>query len=99
MLLVERGEPGSEASRGNAGVLAIYECVPLDTRSLLKALPRLLFDRSSPLSISACALDCRPGCCVFLELVSTRALGQNAAALGWPRCSREARIRGRIGRP
>lgn len=52
VLLVERDEPGAGASRGNAGVLANYECVPLGTPSVLKALPRLLFDRLSPLSIS-----------------------------------------------
>ncbi|HEY0683680.1 MAG TPA: FAD-dependent oxidoreductase [Steroidobacter sp.] len=56
VLLVDRDEAGSGASRGNAGVLANYECVPLGTPSVLKALPRLLFDAKSPLSISVTAL-------------------------------------------
>lgn len=56
VLLVDRAEPGSGASCGNAGVLATYECVPLGTPSVLKALPRLLFDPASPLSISISAL-------------------------------------------
>lgn len=56
VLLVDRDEPGAGASQGNAGILATYECVPLGTPSVLKALPRLLFDPSSPLSISPSAL-------------------------------------------
>jgi D-amino-acid dehydrogenase len=56
VLLIDRSQPGLGASFGNAGVLAAYECVPLGTPSVLKALPRLLFDPSSPLSISISAL-------------------------------------------
>lgn len=56
VLLIDRNEPGSGTSRGNAGVLATYECVPLGTPSVLKSLPRLLFDSNSPLSISLSAL-------------------------------------------
>lgn len=56
VLLIDRDEPGGGASRGNAGVLATYECIPLGTPSVLKALPRLLLDPSSPLSISPSAL-------------------------------------------
>jgi D-hydroxyproline dehydrogenase len=56
VLLVDREEPGEGASRGNAGVLANYECVPLGTPSVLKSLPHLLFDTNSPLSISLSAL-------------------------------------------
>jgi glycine/D-amino acid oxidase-like deaminating enzyme len=56
VLLVDRDEPGAGASRGNAGVLATYECVPLGTPGVLRSLPRLLFDVDSPLSISLSAL-------------------------------------------
>lgn len=56
VLLIDRDEPGSGASFGNAGVLATYACVPLGTPSVLKSLPQLLFKRSSPLSISLSAL-------------------------------------------
>lgn len=56
VLLIDRDEPGAGASRGNAGVLATYECVPLGTPSVLKSLPRLLFDANSPLAISLTAL-------------------------------------------
>lgn len=56
VLLVDRDEPGEGASRGNAGVLANYECVPLGTPSVLKSLPQLLFAANSPLSISLSAL-------------------------------------------
>lgn len=56
VLLIDRDEAGSGASRGNAGVIANYECIPLGTPGVLKGLPRLLFDPDSPLSISASAL-------------------------------------------
>lgn len=56
VLLIDRNEPGSGTSSGNAGVLATYECVPLGTPGVLKSLPRLLFDSNSPLSISLTAL-------------------------------------------
>lgn len=56
VLLIDRDEPGAGASRGNAGVLATYECVPVGTPHVLKDLPRLLFDANSPLSISISAL-------------------------------------------
>lgn len=56
VLIVDRDEPGAGASRGNAGVLATYECVPLGTPSVLRSLPQLLFDVNSPLSISVSAL-------------------------------------------
>lgn len=56
VVLVDRDTPGSGTSRGNAGVIANYECVPLGTPSVLKSLPRLLFDSSSPLSIAPSAL-------------------------------------------
>lgn len=56
VLLVDRNEPGLGASFGNAGVLAAYECIPVGTPSVLKSLPRLLFDPASPLSISFSSL-------------------------------------------
>lgn len=56
VLLIDRDEPGRGASGGNAGVFATYECVPIGTPSVWKALPRLLVDSMSPLSISLTAL-------------------------------------------
>jgi D-hydroxyproline dehydrogenase len=56
VLLVDRNEPGSGTSHGNAGILATHECVPLGTPGVLKALPQLLFSPTSPLSISPSAL-------------------------------------------
>lgn len=55
-MLLERHEPGAGTSSGNAGVIANYACIPLGTPSVLKSLPRLLFDPASPLSISLSAL-------------------------------------------
>lgn len=56
VLLVDRNEPGTGASQGNAGVLAIYECLPVGTPGVLKSLPQLLLNPDSPLSISPTAL-------------------------------------------
>ncbi len=60
VLLVDPGEPGSGASYGNAGTIADYAVVPVGTPGVLRGLPRLLFNRNSPLAI-------RPG--GFVQLV------------------------------
>ena len=39
------------ASAGNAGILAVSDCVPIGTPELLRQLPRLLFGRNSPLTL------------------------------------------------
>lgn len=47
---------GSGASFGNAGMIADYAVLPVGTPDVLRNLPSLLFDRSSPLSIRRAAL-------------------------------------------
>jgi D-hydroxyproline dehydrogenase len=82
VLLVDRDEPGSGASHGNAGVMANYECVPVGTPSVLKALPRLLFDPASPLSISPSAVpQLSPWLWRFARASSKARARQNAVAL------------------
>jgi D-amino-acid dehydrogenase len=49
--LLDPAAPGSGASHGNAGTVADYAVLPVGTPSVLRALPHLLFDRSSPLAI------------------------------------------------
>lgn len=44
------------ASYGNAGVIADYAVMPVGTPDVLRDLPRLLFDRDSPLAIRHAAL-------------------------------------------
>ena len=54
--LVDPGEPGMGASYGNAGTIADYAVMPVGSPDVLKNLPSLLFDRSSPLSIRRAAI-------------------------------------------
>lgn len=56
VLLIDRAEPGSGASYGNAGTIADYAVQPVGTPEVLKSLPGLLFDRNSPLAIRKAAL-------------------------------------------
>ena len=48
--------PGSGASYGNAGTIADYAVMPVGTPDVLRNLPSLLFNRTSPLSIRTGAL-------------------------------------------
>jgi D-hydroxyproline dehydrogenase len=54
--LIDPNPPGSGASYGNAGTIADYAVMPVGTPDVLRALPSLLFDRNSPLSIRHAAL-------------------------------------------
>lgn len=56
VVLVDPAAPGGGASYGNAGTIADYAVMPVGTPSVLKNLPSLLFDRSSPLAIRRAAL-------------------------------------------
>lgn len=49
-VLDPRGFAGG-ASAGNAGILAVSDCVPIGTPELLRQLPRLLLSRDSPLTL------------------------------------------------
>ncbi|HTK02087.1 MAG TPA: FAD-dependent oxidoreductase [Bordetella sp.] len=49
-VLDPRGFAGG-ASAGNAGILAVSDCVPIGTPELLRQLPRLLRGRDSPLTL------------------------------------------------
>jgi len=54
--LIDPAPPGSGASYGNAGTIANYAVQPVGTPDVLRNLPSLLFDRTSPLSIRRAAL-------------------------------------------
>ena len=56
VMLVDPQEPGSGASYGNAGTIADYAVMPVGTPAVLRDLPRLLFDRHSPLAIRRAAI-------------------------------------------
>lgn len=49
--LIERGEIGGEASRGNAGLISADDCVPIGTPGVLLGVPRMLLDPLEPLTI------------------------------------------------
>ncbi|MGP1355233.1 NAD(P)/FAD-dependent oxidoreductase [Roseicyclus sp.] len=52
VVLIDPAPPGSGTSSGNACTLATYACLPVNDPSVLRDLPRLLFGRDSPLSVS-----------------------------------------------
>jgi len=49
--VVEKGEPGRGATFGNAGSFGTASCVPFSLPGVLKRVPKMLFDRQSPLKM------------------------------------------------
>ena len=49
--LVEKGEPGMKASFGNSGSFGTASCVPFALPGVLKKVPKMLFDSTSPLKL------------------------------------------------
>ena len=49
--LIDRDAPGQGASFGNAGYLSFDSLMPLARPSTLKSLPRMLTDRTGPLTV------------------------------------------------
>lgn len=56
VLLVAPEDEETGASYGNAGVIADYAIMPVGTPDVLRDLPRLLFDRDSPLAMRHAAI-------------------------------------------
>ncbi len=56
VLLVERNGVGEGCSSGNSGLVSISGSIPLASPGLVRALPRLLFDKRGPLTVSAAYL-------------------------------------------
>ncbi len=50
--LIDPEDPGSGTSSGNAGTIADYGCVPVNSPDLFKRLPALLTSKDSPLSLN-----------------------------------------------
>ncbi|MGD8348760.1 MAG: FAD-binding oxidoreductase [Gammaproteobacteria bacterium] len=50
--LIDPDEPGSGTSSGNAGTIAEYGCIPVNSPQLFTRLPKLLFSRDSPLTLN-----------------------------------------------
>ncbi len=49
VLLVDENPPGTGVSFGNAGTIANYACVPVNSPGIIRSLPSLLFSKESPL--------------------------------------------------
>ena len=49
--LIDRDEPASGASHGNAGVISPWTCVPQSMPGMWKSVPKWLFDPDGPLSV------------------------------------------------
>jgi glycine/D-amino acid oxidase-like deaminating enzyme len=82
VVLLDPNMPGSGASYGNAGTIADYAVMPVGTPEVLRNLPRLLFDRNSPLSIRPGALfSLAPWLVRFAAQSRPSAAARNAAAI------------------
>ena len=51
--LIDKDKPGEAASSGNLGQFGIASCIPQSMPGLIKKLPRLIFDSSSPLKLKS----------------------------------------------
>jgi D-amino-acid dehydrogenase len=82
VVLVDPETPGMGASYGNAGTVADYAVQPVGTPGVLRGLPKLLFDRGSPLSIRHAALPAlAPWLLRFARQSLPAAARRNALAL------------------
>lgn len=82
VVVIDPEPPGSGASWGNAGTIADYAVDPVGTPSVIRDLPRLLFDRHSPLAIRRMALPgLAPWLLRFLRQSMPGPSRRNAAAL------------------
>jgi D-amino-acid dehydrogenase len=52
VILVDPEDPGSGTSSGNAGTIADYGCVPVNSPDIFRRLPSLLTSKESPLSLN-----------------------------------------------
>ncbi|MEM9494694.1 MAG: FAD-binding oxidoreductase [Pseudomonadota bacterium] len=82
ILLIDRNEPGSGCSRGNAGHIATEQIAPLASPTTLRALPSLLFGAGSPLRIDPrYALKAAPWLCRFAMNATPRRYTRGVAAI------------------
>ncbi|SVD58165.1 uncharacterized protein METZ01_LOCUS411019, partial [marine metagenome] len=51
VILFDKNDPGSQTSFGNAGLFASHECVTANSPHLWKNIPRMLFDKNSPVVV------------------------------------------------
>ena len=82
VIVIDPNEAGSGASFGNAGTVADYAVQPVGTPDVIRALPRLLLSRNSPLAIRHAAIaSLAPWLLRFLRQSSPARARANAEAL------------------
>lgn len=82
VVIVDPDTPGMGASYGNAGTIADYAVMPVGSPDVLKNLPSLLFDKTSPLAIRRAALpSLMPWLLRFALQSLPRPTARNAAAI------------------
>jgi D-amino-acid dehydrogenase len=59
--LIDPDEPGAGTSSGNAGTIASYGCIPINSPTIFKRLPSLLTSAQSPLSLNLGYVLSHPG--------------------------------------
>ncbi len=59
--LIDPDDPGAGTSSGNAGTIATYGCIPVNSPDLFRRLPSLLFSGDSPLSVNPAYALSHPG--------------------------------------
>jgi D-amino-acid dehydrogenase len=80
--LLDPAAPGSGASHGNAGTIADYAVLPVGTPAVLRAIPSLLFDGTSPFAMHrGSLLSLVPWLARFLHQSLPGPARRNAAAL------------------
>lgn len=83
VLIMDESPPGSGASLGNAGTIATYACVPVNSPDILRSLPSLLFSRESPLGFDwIYALRNMPWVLAFLRNCTAARVRQTSDQLG-----------------
>src|SRR5436305_2081713 len=65
VVVIDRSGPGEGASRGNAGIFATGHVVPIGTPGMLRRVPGMLLDSTSPMTLRrvaapSCAATCAP---------------------------------------
>ncbi len=82
VVILDKNAPGTGTSYGNAGTYAPFGCVPLNSPQLVKSLPKLLFSKSSPLSVDwAYAATHLPWMLAFLKNCAPEKVEHITAAL------------------
>lgn len=82
VVLIDRGAPGEGASFANSGALAPHAFVPVNSPSMARRLPRLLFAAASPLSVNrSYAPQMLPWLLLFLVNCSLAKVRHFSAAL------------------